>query len=247
MRVLCRKARGEKARSLWLPALAIARWTNKPSLREERWTRRKRHVPRLASGRIPDGRLVAVAGPVGSPTVIGRRRVELADPEVPRPVQPYHAAQKLDLKKAKRYIERFADRAKLLANRALREVIDGLREAGYEAVGCGVPIGGRRQAATLEAALASHPMLHTAEGELFRNALISAGEECGLGVLSIRERELFERGVRELGLSNDALRLRLDELGRPLGPPWGQDQKMAALAAWLTLAASESKPVGCES
>ena len=191
--------------------------------------------------------LVAVAGPVGSPTVIGRRRVELADPEVPRPVQPYHAAQKLDLKKAKRYIERFADRAKLLANRALREVIDGLREAGYEAVGCGVPIGGRRQAVTLEAALASHPMLHTAQGELFRNALISAGEECGLGVLSIRERELFEHGVRELGLSNDALRLRLDELGRPLGPPWGQDQKMAALAAWLTLAASESKPVGCES
>jgi hypothetical protein len=29
---------------------------------------------------------------------------------------------------------------------------------------------------------------------------------------------------------------RLLELGRPLGPPWTQDQKYAALVAWMALA-----------
>jgi hypothetical protein len=34
------------------------------------------------------------------------------------------------------------------------------------------------------------------------------------------------------------LRRWIDELRREVGPPWAQDQKLAALAAWIALARS---------
>ena len=50
-----------------------------------------------------------------------------------------------------------------------------------------------------------------------------------------RERDLPALCAAALGVSEGALRKRLAELGRELGPPWRQDQKSATLAAWLAL------------
>jgi hypothetical protein len=47
--------------------------------------------------------VVVVAGP-RSPTVIDRRRIELIGPGIPK--QPYHAAEKLDLKEAEKLVGR---------------------------------------------------------------------------------------------------------------------------------------------
>jgi hypothetical protein len=87
----------------------------------------------------------------------------------------------------------------------------------------------------LDKILASHALIHTAEGEFYRNALVEAGEHCGLTVKGAKERELFEIGAAQLHLSIKQLERCIAELGRPIGPPWTQDQKYAALAAWLTL------------
>ena len=84
-------------------------------------------------------------------------------------------------------------------------------------------------------------MLHTAEGELFRGALYHAAEGYGLSVTGVKEKELNTRGATELGVSPDDMRLRLTEMDRSVGPPWGQDQKLATLVAWLALAAYERK------
>ena len=183
--------------------------------------------------------LVAVAGTVRAPTVIERRRIELALPEIPRPVQPYHAAQNMDLKAAEKHVRRFTDEARLLAQRALGEVITDISGAGYQLVGCGIPLGSGRAAATLEATLASHPLLHTAEGELFRGAIIRASEHFHLPITGVRERDLMARGAAELAIPLTELQLRLTELGRAVGPQWARDQKLATLVAWLALAADE--------
>jgi hypothetical protein len=183
--------------------------------------------------------MVAVAGPARTPAVIERRRIELALPEIPRPVQPYHAAQKMELKEAEKYVKRFASDATRLAEGALGEVIDHLKQSGYVTVACGIPLGSGRAATTLEATLASHPLLHTAEGELFRGAIIRASEQHNLPLISVRERDLLSRGAAELGFSLPELQRRLTELGRVVGPPWGQDQKLASLVAWLALTAIE--------
>ncbi len=172
---------------------------------------------------------------------IDRRRIELVDRDIRWARQPYHAAQGLDSKGAKELVRRATKQAQSLARRALSTVIDELDGKGYNVVGCGVLLGSGRPIPSLEAALASHPMLHTAEGELFRNALIHASERCQVPVTGVRERELFERGAAELGVPIDELRPRLTELGRPLGPPWSQDEKHAALAAWLALVAASPR------
>ena len=183
--------------------------------------------------------LVAIGGPIESPSVIDRRRIELADPKTPRPVQPYHMAREMGLKEAAQYLKRFAHDSKLLAQQALRDEIDRLREGGYRVVNCGIPTGSGRLPATLEATLASHPAVHTAEGELFREALIRACESLWVPVLSIGERYLLERGAKDFKISVKDLHGRLTELGQSVGPPWGQDQKLAALVAWLALRRAE--------
>ncbi|HEV2349478.1 MAG TPA: hypothetical protein VG028_06480 [Terriglobia bacterium] len=185
--------------------------------------------------------VVAVAGDTRSPKVVGRSRVELASLEIPRPVQPYHAAQKMELKKAEAHIARFAEEARNFAAKAMRDVVQELRIQGYQVVSCGIVSGSGRPAPTVKAALASHPLLHTAEGELFRNAIIQASRQCRLAVLQIKERELFARGVKELGLPLGGLQFILDKIGEPLGPPWGQDQKLASLMAWLALSGNETR------
>ncbi len=183
--------------------------------------------------------LVVVAGPARSPVVIDRRRVELIAPGIPK--QPYHAAEKLDLKEAEKLVGRCADTAERLARQALRAVLDGLRDTGHDVVGCGILLGSGRPATSLAATLASHALIHTAEGELFRGALTRASEHCGLPAMGVRERELYERGAAQFRTSVGDLRLRMSEMGRAIGPPWTQDQKQAALVGWLVLTAASRR------
>lgn len=180
--------------------------------------------------------MVPVAGPIESPEVISRRRIELADPRIPRPVQPYHAAQDMELKAAEAYIGKFTEEARDFATQAVRAAAQELQKEGYHVVSCGIVTGSGRPIPTVEAALASHPLLHTAEGELFRNAIICAAERNHLPVYAVREKIALAGGAKKLNLSVGRLQSRLSELGRSIGPPWGQDQKLATLVAWLALA-----------
>lgn len=179
--------------------------------------------------------LVVVAGPLRSPAVIDRQRVELVDPAIPEAKQPYHAAAQLDLREAEKLVKRCADKAESLACQALRQVIEDLRKKGHEVVGCGILLGSGRPTTTLASTLASHAMIHTAEGEHFRNAIRAASKRHDLPVTGVKERELLARGSAELRIQADELERRVSEMGRPIGPPWAQDQKHAALVGWLAL------------
>ncbi len=179
--------------------------------------------------------LVAVAGPPRSPALVDRRRIELVDAGVPW--QPYHAPEKLDLPKAGELIRLCVRRARLLARQALRATIEDVRESGYDVVGCAILLASGRPATSLAATLASHALIHTAEGELFREALAHAGKHCRLPVVGVRERDLLARAHADLRVPAAVLRRRVTALGQLIGPPWRQDQKYAALVAWLALAA----------
>ncbi len=178
--------------------------------------------------------LVVMAGLPRSPAVVDRRRIELVEPGMPK--QPYHAAEGLEGKEAEELVRRCAEGARLLARQAIRAVIDALRERGHEVVGCGLLLASGRPRTTLAATLASHALIHTAEGELFREALTHASGHYHLPVTGVRERELYARGAAELCVPVEELERRVTELGRAIGPPWRQDEKYAALVAWLALA-----------
>jgi hypothetical protein len=167
--------------------------------------------------------------------VCDRRRIELLTPGIS--AQPYHAAAGLKIEEAEQLVKRSVDGVRLRALQAVREVIDEQREEGHDVVGCGILLGSGRPPTTLTATLASHALIHTAEGELFRQALSYAGEQCALPVTGVKERDLFTIAPKQLGIAADPLQRQLAEWGRALGPPWRQDQKYASLAAWLSLSA----------
>jgi hypothetical protein len=179
--------------------------------------------------------LVAIGGSPGSPEVILRRRIENADPEIPGSKQPFHAAEPLEFPEAQEFLKECTASTRRLSRQAFKNVMDELRRKDHDVVACGVVLGSGRTLPPLDAILASHALIHTAEGEFFRNALVEAGEHCGLKITGVKERELFERGAAQLHLSIAQVERCIAELGKPIGPPWTQDQKYAALVAWLAL------------
>src|SRR6266404_1628466 len=179
--------------------------------------------------------LVVVAAGPRSPVVVDRRRIELADAAIPGSMQPYHAAEPLTLKDAEAHIRRSVDQARLLAQRALHAAIDDVKKSGHEVVGCGILLASGRPATSLASILASHALIHAAEGELFRDALKYASQACRLPVTTVKERDLFEYAAAELRIPSGELQRRVEAMGRALGPPWRQDQKLAAVVAWLAL------------
>ena len=185
--------------------------------------------------------LVVLGGPASSPVVVDRRRVVLVEPGIPK--QPYHAALEMRLPEAEKLIARTIERSRRLAAAAFDDAIAHLAGGGRVPVGCGLLLASGRALPGLEAILASHPLVHTAEGELFREAISRAAQSAGLPVTVVREKEIWDRGAAALDLTAAELRRRLDGLGRPPGPPWAQDQKLAALAAWIALA-SERQGTG---
>lgn len=180
--------------------------------------------------------LVALAGSSESAIVVTRRRIETADPSIRGSKQPFHAAEPLKLQDAQALIMKCTESTRRLSREAVQSAIGDLHEKGFEVCGCGVILGSGRALPALEAILASHALLHTAEGEFYRQALVEAGEHCGLRVVGVKERDAYEQGATRLGLSVVALEKRIAELGRGIGPPWTQDQKYATLVGWMALA-----------
>jgi len=181
--------------------------------------------------------LVAVAGPVAAPHIIERGRIELADRATRGSVQPYHFAESLELKKAKQWIEECLHTSERMAREAIEATVSKLRKRGYLVRASGLVRSSARPLPELAGVLASHALIHTAEGEMFRDALTHASAHLKIPVLGVKERELFGRCATDLGMAQPETERRLAELGRMLGPPWRQDEKFATLVAWLALVA----------
>lgn len=168
--------------------------------------------------------MVAVAGTIDAPRVLQRLRIVIADPDSPGCKQPYHAAASLALADAERMIAEAVNSARLLAQEAVTAAVKALRSGGHEVVGAGVVSGSGKALPVLERVLASHPLIHTAEGEMFRESLVWAATQCGLPIASVKEREIDAAWLE-----------RVASLGKLIGPPWTQDQKYATAVALSAL------------
>lgn len=186
--------------------------------------------------------LVALSLSKGSPSILARERVHLVETFTYEFRQPYHSAEKMLLGQARDFIERVRSEARQLAHRAIHRLQSDLQKSDIALKSCGLLLASGKPLPGLEKILASHALIHTADGELFREALLHASARCGLPVLSVKERELLDRAGQTLRLKPADLTRRVTELGRPLGPPWSQDEKFASLAAWLALAARSKTP-----
>jgi hypothetical protein len=173
----------------------------------------------------------------GSPAVLARQRVQLVEAFTYEFRQPYHTAKTMEPGEGREFISRIRTEARRLAYRAIRDLQSDLQKRGMKLTRCGLLLASGKPLPGLDKILVSHPMIHTADGELFREALLHASSCCGLCDFRIRERELLDLAGRAFRLKPAGLMARVTELGRSLGSPWSQDEKLATLAAWLALAA----------
>ena len=109
------------------------------------------------------------------------------------------------------------------------------RERGNEVRACAVLVVDPMPDWSVEEILAVHFRMHKAEGVLFREALAGAAEACRLTLVAIPEKLLAKHAERVLGTPASGLAKKLATLGKAVGPPWGRDQKDAALAALVAL------------
>ena len=179
---------------------------------------------------------VVLCGPSDAPVVVDRRKILLVKTFSYTFRQPYHTAEKIPRQDATKFIRGVQSEAKRLALSALRSLQTDLVEGDFKIVRGALLLSSGRALPALEQILASHALIHTADGELFRDSLRAACARCDLPVQGIREKELFATASKVLGIQAAILKRRIAEFGKSLGPPWSQDEKFAALAAWLTLA-----------
>ena len=181
------------------------------------------------------GVLVAISGDTDSPALVERRRIMVMDPITPGGKQPYHHAAELSPEKAEQHIAKCGAFSERMAREAIKQVLAELSERNYRVASAAVLMAAGRSLPSLPQILASHPLIHTAEGEFFRKSVISACERLKIPVTQVRERELEERAKSSYGKKAAQILRKIADVGRSIGPPWTADHKAASLAALLTL------------
>jgi hypothetical protein len=191
---------------------------------------------RVALGFVPHSGWAAAVGVVlegDRVRVVARERVELAnDPEAK---QPYHALEGVPLPDAEPRLRAFERDAGDRAGAGLTRLLDGLARDGHDVAVIGILDSSGRKGTALAEILSSHALIHTADGDHFRAAIAAAAERRGLAVVRVKARGLEDEAARAIGRARETLAREVQELGRALGPPWGADQKAAALLAWRCL------------
>ena len=158
--------------------------------------------------------------------MLGRWVIDLTDGRVP--AQVFHAVEGWDASTAVPHVERAIEIIRRVATRKLGELIGTM--PGVVAVGV---IGGdRERPIPVAKALTAHPLMHAAEGELYREALMDAAAETPLAVSQIPRWRADEL------LGEAAIAQIVAGLGAQVEPPWRKEQKRAAIAALVALRAA---------
>jgi hypothetical protein len=182
--------------------------------------------------------LIALALEKNQPIILVRQRPHLVATFSYTFRQPYHTAEKMDLAEATAFVRQQRDEARTFALTAIRSAQTEAARQGFQITRTAVLLASGRPLPELSKILISHSIIHTADGEFFREALLHASARADLAISTIKERELLATASTTLRRKPAALSRLVSNLGKPLGSPWTLDEKFATIAAWLALVAS---------
>lgn len=180
--------------------------------------------------------VILLAGTKAEPEIVERRHISLCDPKIAGSKQPFHEAEPMPFAKAKAYIGRCTASTARMADGAVKELRSAAKMYGLAMDSCGILTSSARALPDLKSILASHALIHAAEGEFYRDAIAEACERAEIAVTRIREREIADWTASHIGITDTELRERIGAMGKALGPPWTADEKLSAMIAWLVLA-----------
>lgn len=174
---------------------------------------------------------VLLKGPARSPRLCDARRIDLSDPQLPETRQPYHAAMgKLETDKKK--INQGVHVVRCIAEQSIATLLDSYRQNGYTIRRAALAVGSQVDPDSIAN---PHIRAHAFEGQLFRAVLQEALQAHRIRTDVLIERDAYARAAAQLKQSADDVRRVIQNLGRFNKAPWRAEQKLAALAAWLTL------------
>jgi len=99
----------------------------------------------------------------------------------------------------------------------------------------------KRHAELDDEILAVHFRTNKAEGELFRNVLVERAAAMKIKLTMLPNKSAVDAAVTALGITRARLDALIAALGKEAGPPWGQHQKEAAVAAVVALGGTSRK------
>lgn len=171
---------------------------------------------------------VVASGPLTAPRLLHRGRIDLGVGK--DSVHVFHAAAEMTLTAARSHVDRCAKRA--TAN-AESEIATLVHAHGRAAIGVVV---GNAKLPPFEAILKSHMLIHAAEGDFYRRAILAAAATHKLKAAAVPAKELADAAAAALRLPTATLAPWLTSYGKSVGRPWGRDEKDAFLAACIALA-----------
>lgn len=151
------------------------------------------------------GACVVVGGSLARPEIVANQVIEIL--EGPERFC-FHAAAEMKPTTAETWIERMREKALINASRELLPLL-------ANGVSLCAIVAKEGDPGDFAKILESHPRLHTAEGCFYRDVL----------------RDVSPVPVRIVPPSS----LDISKVGKLTKPPWGRDQKLAALAAWSAI------------
>src|SRR5882724_1368659 len=179
--------------------------------------------------------MVVLGGTAAAPNLLDRSRVTLIDDRDPEARQPYHAVEFLCVEEATGRLDGYLGTAIRMARDSIDAESEKMKKLGVALKSVGILDSSSRKDIALSSILASHALIHAAEGDHYRNALSAAAGQLRLEVCRLQARALEEHAMKCLRLPLKRLLDTVNGLGREVGPPWGADQKKAALLAWTLL------------
>lgn len=179
---------------------------------------------------------VAVIADADGVSVVYRARIALWDPPDPEAAQAYHRASEVPRERAEASIAADRKTAGVVAARSVQELARAVAGRDCKLVAARIVDKPRPALPPLDKILAAHPLLHTAEGAMYRGiAAAAAGGLCD-DVAEIDAGSLEARAKTALGLTPVKVAAQLARAGGAVGAPWTKEHKDCALAAWIALA-----------
>ena len=189
--------------------------------------------PAALGFRVKSGWAAAVllTGPTRSPQLCDVRRIDLSDLRFPETRQPCHAAMgRLETDTTK--INRRVSVVRSIAQQSIATLLASYRGKGCAISRAALVVGSQVDPDSIANA---HIRAHAFEGQLFRSALDEALQTCGIRTEILVERNAYAQAAAKLKDSNDNVQRMIRDFGRVAQGPWRAEQKLAALASWLTL------------
>jgi hypothetical protein len=186
--------------------------------------------------------IVGVALDKGEPRIVLSSFLATGTEDDRLSLEPYHVAAEMCpggkvTARAKAAVAEGRKRQDKLATKNLKDILENLRAEKREPIAAALLMnraGWVTDLLSYSLAFADHPPV--AEGLAVRDALRFASTQAGLAIAEVDEKSLHDLASEILRLSTAVIDARLKALGSAAGRPWRKEQKIACLAAWLTLA-----------